>query len=103
MAVYMITYDIKVVDNFEYQSLYEAIKGISGVYCHPVESVWFVDTIRFSETDIMNKLKPFLTLRGHDGDRILINRCTDDNAGWYSSKDIDWFNSPTRTWANPPY
>lgn len=103
MAVYMITYDIKVKDSFEYQPLYEAIKGISGCWCHPVESVWFVDTVRFSATDIMNKLKPFLTLRNHNGDRILINRCTESNSGWFHKDSIDWFNSRNRTWTNPPY
>lgn len=103
MAVYMITYDIKVADNFEYPKLYEAIKGISGIWCHPVESVWFVDTVRFSETDIMNKLKPFLTIRSHNGDRILINRCTKSNSGWFSKDCVDWFNSQNRTWTNPPY
>ncbi|MCG4256928.1 hypothetical protein [Acetobacter senegalensis] len=103
MAVYMISYDIKVKDSFEYQPLYEAIKGISGTWCHPVESVWFVDTVRFSATDIMNKLKPFLTLKDKGGDDIVIRRCIDSGAGHYKSDAVDWMNDPSRTWAIPRY
>ena len=103
MAVYMISYDIEVADSFEYSSLYEAIAGISGDWSHPLESVWFVDTTTMSASDIMNKLRPHLTIRKNGGDKILIIRCTDDVSAHYESHDVDWINSPSRTWNNPPY
>lgn len=103
MAVYMITYDIKVVDNFEYPKLYEAIKGISGEWCHPQESVWFVDTTIFSSRDIMAKLQPCLTLREHGGDSIIVIRCTSDSSGYSYKEANDWINSPYRTWETPAY
>ncbi|MCG4273893.1 hypothetical protein [Acetobacter senegalensis] len=101
MAVYMISYDIKVKDSFEYQPLYEAIKGISGTWCHPLESVWFVDTTTLSADDIMKKLRPLLTIRDKGGDTIIIRRCLKEGGGVYSKEAIDWILDDRRTWLEP--
>lgn len=103
MVVYMISYDIKVKDSFEYEPLYKAIKGISTNCCHPLESVWFVDTTTKSAADIMNILSPHLTLKDKGGDAIIIRRCVDAGAGHYGSSSVDWMNSSNRTWSTPPY
>ena len=96
MAVYMITYDLKVKNKDEYQPLYEAIQGL-GSNCHPVESVWFVDTMK-SPNDIMNILRPLLSLEKKGGDDIIIRRCMNSGNGHYKTKDIDWMNSKERSW-----
>lgn len=102
MAVYMISYDIKVKDNFEYKPLYEAIKGISGYWCWPLESVWFVDTTRLDANDIMKRLRPFLTIRDKGGDTIIIRRCLKEGDGVYSKEAINWIIDDRRTWLIPP-
>lgn len=40
MAVHVISYDLNKIKN--YQRLEEFIDGISGVWCRPVESTWYV-------------------------------------------------------------
>ena len=96
MAVYMITYDLKVKNKDEYQPLYEAIQGL-GSNCHPVESVWFVDT-KLSSTEIMDKLRVLLSLKEKGGDRIIISKCTINISGHFGKEEIDWINSSKRNW-----
>lgn len=42
MAVYLITYELR--GQKQYPNLHEAIRRISGIWCQPVESAWFVKT-----------------------------------------------------------
>lgn len=102
MAVYMISYDIKVKDSFEYEPLYKAIKEISGSWCHPLESVWFVDTTTFNGDGIMEILRPFLAFGDKGGDTIIIRRCLKEGGGIYSKEAINWILDDRRTWLVPP-
>lgn len=43
MATVLISYDLQQPGR-NYNALYEAIRGLSGAWAHPVESVWLVAT-----------------------------------------------------------
>ena len=98
MAVFMISYDIKVQENFEYPKLYEAIKKI-GSWCPVLESVWYVDTVDYSATDIYDYLHPYLTLQKKGGDTLIVQRCHISNRGWLNVDVVAWLESPDRTWS----
>jgi hypothetical protein len=76
--VYLITYDLRQPGR-NYADLFVAIKNISGLWAHPLESVWLVDT-NLSANDISNQLKPrldgndliFITALGRDYQGILL-------------------------------
>ena len=64
MAVHVISYDHNKQKN--YPALYEAIKGISGTWCHPVDSTWYVKS-DFTAVQIRDHLAQFI-----DSDDVLI-------------------------------
>jgi len=97
MAVFMITYDIRIKDRDEYPEIYKTIKSL-GSWCHPLESVWFVDTTTKTATQIRSSIET----RMRKGDNILVIRCVNERSGYYNESCIDWMRSADRTWKTPP-
>lgn len=84
MAVYVISYDLNKAKN--YDKLYEAIKGISGIWCRPVESTWYVQS-NYTTIHITNFLLGYV-----DHDDVIVVSLT-NGSGWSASLNksaADW-------------
>jgi hypothetical protein len=77
MGIYLITYDLKKDKN--YDALYEAIKNISGTWCHPAESTWFV----FTSLDSVG-IRNLLGLVIDNDDVLFVCRMAHGDAAWYN-------------------
>lgn len=53
--IYSISYDLRKPGR-DYTDLYEAIKKLSGVWCRPVESTWYVNC-QLNASAIVDRLK----------------------------------------------
>lgn len=85
--VYLITYDINTVIK-DYNELYEAIKGISNDYQHPLESVWLVNT-NIDRVQVYNLIRPHMDSR----DYLLIAEIKGGYYGWLNKKVWEWLKS----------
>ena len=86
----MIIYDLR-NSEMNYNGLFEAIKGLSGNWKHPMVSTWFVSSeIELSTQDIYDKLKPFID----DGDNILVIDMNNpkNRQGWMQKTFWQWLN-----------
>lgn len=75
MSTYLITYDLN--KHKDYPALYEAIKAISNIYCHPLDSTWFVVT-NLDAIQIRDRLMKVID---NDDDLIVASMGKRD-AGW---------------------
>lgn len=75
MSTYLITYDLN--KHKDYPALYEAIMAISKIYCHPLDSTWFVVT-DLNAIQIRDRL---IRVIDNDDDLIVASMGTSD-AGW---------------------
>ena len=85
MKVYMIGYDLNRPGQ-NYSDLFDAIKSISGTWCHPLDSTWFVAT-NMSAVQIRDRLKSHIDVN----DDLLVSRQSGE-AAWYgfSDKASEW-------------
>ena len=67
MAIFIIGYDLRPSLGEDYSSLYKAIKAISGVWAHPVDSTWLVSTAK-SAKEIRIELMEHI----YDDDKLLV-------------------------------
>lgn len=82
--VYLITYDINTAVK-DYNSLYDAIKGISNDYQHPLESVWLVNT-NLDRAQVYNLIRPYMDSK----DYLLIVEIRGSYYGWLNTKVWEW-------------
>lgn len=85
--VYLISYDINTAIK-DYDALYSAIKGISGDYQHPLESVWLVYTPNHSADEIFHRLHELISPKDH----LLVVRFSNQYQGWLSKIVWEWLN-----------
>lgn len=85
--VYLITYDINTAIN-DYSAMYDAIKGVSGDYQHPLESVWLVNTP-------MDRVQLFNTIHAkmNPQDYLLIVEIKGNYYGWLNTNVWQWMKS----------
>jgi hypothetical protein len=70
----------------DYDRLAEAIKDVSGVWCHIPESMWLVET-GLSAQQVSSRLAPFTTV----GDSLFVTRIYRDwSAFSFTSQQIEW-------------
>lgn len=82
--VYLITYDINTTIK-DYSDLYDAIKGISGDYQHPLESVWLVNT-DLNRIELFNAIHDKMSSQ----DYLLIIEVCGEYYGWLNKNVWDW-------------
>jgi hypothetical protein len=88
LKVYNISYDLNRPGQ-NYESLFTAIKAISGVWAKPLLSTWLVAT-HLTADGIYNRLRPHID----NNDKLLITGCTPDWQGSNLSKPVaDWLKS----------
>jgi hypothetical protein len=87
--VHLIAYEIKGYRSaFHYQRLGEAIKGISGSWCHIPESKWLVET-DLSTKAVSEHLAPLTQV----GDPLFVTRLHRDWSGYsLTQQQISWLN-----------
>ncbi len=87
--VHLVSYELKGYRLFfEYTRLAEAIKEISGVWCHIRESKWLVET-DFSTKAVHDRIAPLTTV----GDIVLVQRVYRDwTASGLTQEQVDWLN-----------
>ncbi|GBQ46381.1 hypothetical protein [Acetobacter ghanensis] len=94
MSVIMVTYDLHKPGDKGYDALYDYLRAYD---CrHPVESVWFLDTSKPTET-IMDDIVKILPYPDHD--MLIVIR--QKKKGWvtYGTPRLaEWFKDPKRTW-----
>jgi len=85
MKVFVICYDLNRPGQ-NYDSLFDAIKAISGYWCHAVDSTWFIAS-SMSAAQIRDKLLPHID----SNDDLLVSRQSGE-AAWYGLSDeiSDW-------------
>jgi hypothetical protein len=85
MTAYNISYDLTSPGR-NYGGLYDAIRGISGTYCHALESTWLVVSSRTAYS-IAEELRKQLD----HNDKLLVTKVGDD-AAWYGMPEEvgDW-------------
>ena len=60
LLVYLISYDLNKTGK-DYEGIYTAIKDLStGIWSHPLESVWLIQSNLFPANAIFKNLKPHL-------------------------------------------
>ena len=85
--VYLISYDINSAIK-DYSALYDAIKGISGDYQHPLESVWLVST-PLNREQVFNLIHKEMDER----DNLLIVEVKGNYYGWLKNSVWEWLKS----------
>jgi hypothetical protein len=88
MAVISISYDLHKEPWRAYTVLIDAIKRF-GVWAHPVESTWFVET-NLSPQQVFDYLKPCL----HARDKVIITPIATCDGWWsqgMSQEVLNWF------------
>lgn len=87
--MYLIIYDLRNPGR-DYNSLYDAIKGLSNNLQHPLESTWFVaSTGTLTAQTIFDRLKPYMD----DNDNLFIVNMNNpaDRQGWMPKTFWQWF------------
>jgi len=84
--VLLITYELKRPGQ-DYDSLYEAIKGISTIWHHPLTSHWFIQTSLFPQ-QVWERLASHID----KNDNLLVIRVTNipGYSGWMSKETWNW-------------
>ncbi len=85
--VHLIHYELKGHrSRFEYERLAEAIKNISGVYCHTPESTWLVET-ELTTRQVVDRIAPLTVV----GDPLLVFRLHNDWSSYsFTQEQINW-------------
>ena len=84
MKVYAICYDLKSPGR-DYQSLYKAIKGLSGIWWHYLDSTWLVRASMSA-----GQIRDILRAKIDPNDNLLVIRVTSEYAGWLHKEAGDW-------------
>jgi hypothetical protein len=84
--VIQISYELKRPGQ-NYESLYTAIKQISGTWCHPMTSHWFIETT-LSPTQVWNLLASHVD----NNDQVLVIKVTNSPRyqGWLKQEQWNW-------------
>ena len=91
--VHVVSYDLRTPGR-NYEGLYRAIRNL-GLWCHPLESFWFLDTLR-SVQQVRDALNPHID--ANDG-LIVVRAMAHDWAAYGIPNDcVVWLNDPRRTW-----
>ncbi len=90
MNKYLIAYDLKGPDKNSYTGLYEAIKGISGLWWHYLDTVWIVKNTSLTADEISARIKPHFNIPGDNFLVIKIDAV--DKQGWLHRTAWDWLN-----------
>ena len=91
MNKYLIAYELKGVDKNSYAGLYEAIKGISGLWWHFLDSTWIIKNTSLTANEIYERLKPHLNETV--GDHVLVIKIdTTSKQGWLPVSAWHWLN-----------
>lgn len=91
MDKYLIAYELRNSDRNSYTGLYEAIKGISGLWWHFLDSVWIVKGTTLTANEISERLRPHLNEA--TGDHILVIKIdASDKQGWLPKIAWNWLN-----------
>lgn len=77
MTTYVISYDLHKPGR-NYESLYEAIKGVSGDWAHINESVWAVKSTQHSS----GKIRDILKAKMDNNDNLFVGKLTSE-AAWF--------------------
>ena len=85
MPSYLITYDL--VKKRDYEKLFEAIKKVSGYWCHVTESSWIVTSDNMDSSEIRDLISKSVD----DDDKLFVAKFTGQGA-WknMSSEQSDW-------------
>jgi hypothetical protein len=89
--VHAISYDLHQPGR-NYEALARAIMGISGSYCRPLQSLWFVET-QMTSTQVRDYLLPHLD----SNDSLVVTRIID--VAWHNiaSNQVGWLTG-SRNW-----
>ncbi len=89
--VYLISYDIN-EQVYDYSEMKERIKSL-GNFQHPMNNLWFVNSINYNADDIYEALRGFLRERDH----LLVMSVANgaDRQGWMPKSFWKWYRENT--------
>jgi hypothetical protein len=86
---YFIAYDLNDPGQ-DYSELYQEIKSLADDWIHPLESIWFIDSL-YSAKHIRDQLKDILD----ESDKMLVMRASGTWATNFKNADTEWLKEYT--------